>query len=365
MPDAAPRGCWDLSDGRGLRELTGMVGTSAVVFAAVFLVSTWDEPTPDELLPWAGTVVGGLLMLASALLPQRAERARWHTFRSAALGVAGPAVMLGAMFGAGRAGGVGPCSLLLLAAIPGAWSGALALCEGQPTPWPRPQYPAVWIGAGVVLALLGTGAMSICIAPKGGKPETSAIGTLRSLATAQEQFRAQHLCDQDGDGVGEYGLLGELAGIDAIRGTGVKVARSPFIAAVLGVKDAQGIPEKSGYLYRLYLPAGGVGPALGEGQTAASAAPANADAQESRWCCYAWPKKSERSARRVFVMTQDGEIWSSDNRGTRQRYEGTSRVPSPDAALDVAGRDPRNLDAPGAAARPGAEAGDGGRWRLD
>lgn len=165
--------------------------------------------------------------------------------------------------------------------------------------------------------------------------------------------------DQDGDGVGEYGWLGELAGIDGCRGTNCKTSSSPFIAAVLGVKDAAGRSQKSGYYFACYLPSAR-GRARAEPPGPDVVVTADGTAQARRYACYAWPATVGVSGQRAFVVTHDGEVYATANDGPGQRYSGTTRVPRPDAALDVAGPDPANLDAP--VAGRGARAGDGGRW---
>ena len=48
--------------------------------------------------------------------------------------------------------------------------------------------------------------------------ETSTIGTLRSLSSAEAEFQARQIVDQDADGLGEYGFLQELAGSVIPRG---------------------------------------------------------------------------------------------------------------------------------------------------
>ncbi|MCI0343722.1 MAG: DUF2950 family protein [Planctomycetales bacterium] len=198
-----------------------------------------------------------------------------------------------------------------------------------------------------------------------GTNESSAIGTLRALTTAQEQFKQQAVVDQDGNGTGEYGWLGELAGIDPTRGTGgvagPKMSTSPFIASILGVKDSEGRAQKSGYYYRLFLPAAGAGPAKAETQAhAGTGSSADADNQEVRWACYAWPVKPGVSGNRAFFAGHQGEVYATA--ATKTRYDGISIVPAADAALEMQGPNPKNLDAGIGLAAAGLTSGDGNVW---
>ncbi|MCI0341175.1 MAG: DUF2950 family protein [Planctomycetales bacterium] len=199
-----------------------------------------------------------------------------------------------------------------------------------------------------------------------GTNESSAIGSLRSLTTAQEQFKQQAVTDQDGDGTGEYGWLGELAGIDTTRGTGgvigPKMATSPFIASILGVKDAAGRSQKSGYYYHIYLPTTAAGPAAAEAQAAAGTGnSADADNQEVRWCCYAWPNSRGNSGNRCFYAGHQGEVYATA--ATVAQYNGTTLEPTAGSeALDTGGPNPANLDAGIGLAAAQLTAGDGNIW---
>ena len=194
-----------------------------------------------------------------------------------------------------------------------------------------------------IIAIIAAIAIPGLLRSKIGTNETSAIGSLRSLTTAQEQFKQQVLCDQDGDGMGEYGWLGELAGIDAIRVSLNKVSTSPFIAAVLGVKDANGRSQKSGYYYQVFLPAG-AGTALAETSSAAASNSADADPQEVRWVAYAWPNTRNQSGVRTFYASHAGEVYASPANVAASQYSGTSPVPAANAALDNSNTSSINLE---------------------
>jgi hypothetical protein len=186
--------------------------------------------------------------------------------------------------------------------------------------------------------------------------ESAAIGALRSLATAQEQFKQQNVVDQDADGMGEYGFLGELAGVDACRVSGLKMSTSPFIAAILGVKDGNGIAQKSGYHFRVFLP-GAEGP-LAEGASAAKADEGAADAQETRWCAYAWPVQKGLSGNRVFFVNNAGEVYAT--MAMRNPYSGAEMAPEANAAYEK--ETGANLDGGVGLAAAGLRSNDGNTW---
>ncbi|MBA3846154.1 MAG: hypothetical protein H0X45_05860 [Planctomycetes bacterium] len=120
--------------------------------------------------------------------------------------------------------------------------------------------------------------------------------------TAQIQFQGGGYCDQDDDDIGEYGLLGELAGV---RGT----PELPDTKLQLLREDyADG--EHDGWRYAIHLPdrAGG---ALREPVLAGPRAsdPGAADAQEASWLAYAWPVDAQEGAM-MYAIDQSWEVYA-------------------------------------------------------
>ena len=58
-----------------------------------------------------------------------------------------------------------------------------------------------------IIAILASMALPNLIASRISADETSAIGTLKQIVSAQSIVQAMRLADQDRDGVGEYGWL--------------------------------------------------------------------------------------------------------------------------------------------------------------
>jgi len=143
---------------------------------------------------------------------------------------------------------------------------------------------------------------------------------MRNICSAQTQFRALAAADVDGDGVGEFGAFQELSSGKPVRGRGALLDPSRLSRAFRDVEPS-GILRRSGFCYRLYLPApeGVATHEVGEQKTAFDLLP-DADLAEKFWCCYAWPIRRNRYAQRTFFINQEGKILATDD----TRYEGDS-----------------------------------------
>jgi hypothetical protein len=102
----------------------------------------------------------------------------------------------------------------------------------------------------------------------------------RGILPAEIQFQAGAYRDQDGDGIGEYGLLSELNG-----GRDVGDGQRLFL-----FNPSSTIGD---YSYTVYLP-GGATRVADDGKTTTRASiPANADDQEKTFVAYAWPARTK------------------------------------------------------------------------
>ena len=161
--------------------------------------------------------------------------------------------------------------------------------------------------------------------------ETASIGTLRTLSTSEAQFQSAAIVDQDGDGTGEFGWMQELGGDPAgyrdDAGGLTGIAASPaFITSVLASTAAGnlGIAGKSGYSYHVFLPTAGAVATAENVPIPTFAGPPFPDAnpQEVRFACYAWPASIGNSGNRAFVVSQQGEVFATPNKDA-QGYTGT------------------------------------------
>jgi len=220
-----------------------------------------------------------------------------------------------------------------------------------------------------IIAIIAAIAIPQLLRSRMSSNETAAIGTLTTLRTVQAQFQQAIVVDQNANGMGEYGLLQELSGAEIPRGAVNPRTPGEFISQELGAVDVNGIASKAGYHFLVYLPVDGLaGPAMSEGAFGVplpgAIVVADAEEQEVRWCCYAWPMGRTETGNRAFCVNQTGTVYTTSNEAAGQLYSGTLTVPSPDAAFIVVPGNPAILNLGGRFPRLGqAEVGaDGGTW---
>jgi prepilin-type N-terminal cleavage/methylation domain-containing protein len=160
----------------------------------------------------------------------------------------------------------------------------------------------------VIIALIAVPSM---ISGRLAANEVTTIQTLRSIATAQQQFRQSAKADEDLDGTGEFGGLGELSGAVGVRGGATKVPTD--LTGSMRTISVQGEVTRSGYVYRMYLPL-----ANGHGQREPAgggygAGVVHSDNSEVVWACYAWPIRYSVTGRRAFCVNQQGDITFTDS----------------------------------------------------
>jgi prepilin-type N-terminal cleavage/methylation domain-containing protein len=155
--------------------------------------------------------------------------------------------------------------------------------------------------------------------------ERAVISTLRTVCSAEMQFKTMNLVDADGNSASEYGTLGEMSGAVMLRGTGVTLNPN-LLSLHLGNVDADGHVGKHGYLFALFLP-----DAAGNGlpETPANQALIDPRNSASFWTCVAWPATHGQTGWHTFFVNQRGDILMS----TDADYSGKTRVPAPNCAL--------------------------------
>jgi hypothetical protein len=135
----------------------------------------------------------------------------------------------------------------------------------------------------------------------------------------------------------------------------------------MGKVNKLGIVTKTGYCYIVYLSTN-AGPAISEDANAgAGPDPVNANAQETRWCAYAWPKEYGLTGRRVFFVNQNAEVYVAPNERpdgkpfyTGDGTKAGDAIPKPGAALAPNDGLEENLES--TFAEPGQKGSDGQVW---
>ncbi len=180
------------------------------------------------------------------------------------------------------------------------------------------------------LTLLGLGFVAI---PRFGSPlspesaRQAALAELRSIVEAQNRWQAEARVDVDGDGVGEFAALFELAGKASprLKGEGSFAASLPLSFSDEGPNKRLRVGS---YLFELWLPAKGGGwisaRKLGELHD-----DIDVDAAEQRWCAFAWPTHRVFPAEGpdCFFVDARGEIYGCVDEATH--WGGLRRVPHP------------------------------------
>jgi len=154
--------------------------------------------------------------------------------------------------------------------------------------------------------------------------QSAAISTLRSIVAAQVRYQSAARLDRDGDGVGEFGYLTELAMPDE---DGHGYLSSAFSRPTL-LPEGDAVIERSGFMFQMLLPGvdGGWVP-----ESHPLTAMPDTDGAEVRWCCLAWPADHPGSGTRAFFVDESGAVFWTE--GACYGYEGTIRTPAFDATF--------------------------------
>ena len=163
-----------------------------------------------------------------------------------------------------------------------------------------------------IIAIIAAIAVPNLLSARMQANEAAAVSVLRSVTTAQAQFWKSCYADEDNDGQGEYGSFAELGGVIPARGTS-KVSLTSITATMAQV-SLSGEVRRSGYIFRMYLPAaGGVGFPESPTPGGMPVMCLDYDLAEVGWCCYAYPQQAEGSGRRTFFVNQQSEILQTED----------------------------------------------------
>jgi type II secretory pathway pseudopilin PulG len=203
-----------------------------------------------------------------------------------------------------------------------------------------------------VLVILATIAVPNYLTSKAVANETAVIASMKRIAQAQFAFREGRFIDRDRDTMGEFGFIGELSGIVAMRGSG-EFLQPPTLNPAFGFVDADGFADRHGYNFRVYLP-----DSAGAGVPEVAAQIGNVDPEQSSiyFTCLAWPRVYGRSGQRTFFLNQRGDVLATVDTG----YSGKNGAPVANAALVGV---PPGVITTNSIASPTDVAVDGNRWQ--
>lgn len=173
---------------------------------------------------------------------------------------------------------------------------------------------------GMVAVLLGWwGSVDLAVsdARQFEKAEERAVKLLHALNDAERASSAKRLVDRDGDGVGEFVFLSELA-------------MEPHLSHGLGLLKPMGRgnyqTSDGAYLVTVYLP-----DASGRGISEPAAGRVSAGQAATCFAIYAWPVSYGRTGLRAFCLLSDGRFLICEN--ALRQYGGRRHRPLPLAAL--------------------------------
>ena len=159
-----------------------------------------------------------------------------------------------------------------------------------------------------IIAIIASIAIPNLLSARLNANESAAVATLKNIMSSQSQCRTSADIDVNGNGAGEYGFFGELAGRTVVRG-GTRRIDPPVLSTAFGNVAASRV-VRSGYVFQMFLPDSSAG---GIAETATGGDPANsagvdATQAETLWCCYAWPLVHGSSGNRTYFINQAGDV---------------------------------------------------------
>src|SRR5688572_15616887 len=151
-----------------------------------------------------------------------------------------------------------------------------------------------------IIAIIAAIAIPNLLSARLNANESAAIATLKNIASAQAQCQASAVIDANNNGLGEYAFFAEMAGTVSVRGSSITI-NPPTLSTAFGTINAQSCVSRSGYLFCMFLPSGGVtgcveAAGIGGGPGTPVVDP---DQCETLWCCYAWPQVAGSSGKRT------------------------------------------------------------------
>jgi len=199
-----------------------------------------------------------------------------------------------------------------------------------------------------IIAIIAAIAIPRLMSARLSANESAAISTLRSVSSAQAQIQSSAAIDTDADGAGEYAYFAELSGTLPCRIANTAVNPVVPQAGVVGTDElnpailssafgnvvtngaGEGMVQRQGYCFQMFLPAATAGGLIGTVPEAATGGAGalfpNPNNGELLWCCYAWPANYNKTGNRAFFVNQEGDLLQCLNRSLTP-YDGIVNIP--------------------------------------
>jgi len=176
-----------------------------------------------------------------------------------------------------------------------------------------------------IIAIISAIAIPNLIKARMTATEGAAVGNLDTVVKAQAVFQVSNDLDQDTDGVGEYGVMRELAGETTLR-LGPDPLEQPPLTAVF--RPATNTAKKSGYWFRCYVPGSDdnrLSAAVAGDHDLGPGDPDTTDLQEVHFVLYAWPVRRGRTGVTCYAVSEQLDKYYSN--AVSVRYNGTDDAP--------------------------------------
>lgn len=161
--------------------------------------------------------------------------------------------------------------------------------------------------------------------------EVLMIATLRDLAAAQHRFREACVLDTDGDGLGEFGFLGELAGSCRLRADAFGNLSSQALLDPELPLDFASISQRTAtvhnYHVQVLLPAAGGGWVEESRDGGGAKCRIAADLAEQVFVAIAWPTH-QTTSKRALYLTHQGQVLADVGQADQPELRGMKKRPS-------------------------------------
>ncbi len=161
---------------------------------------------------------------------------------------------------------------------------------------------------------------------RSGANEGASAATLKSaMFASQVQFQAAGYLDIDGNGIGEYGFINHISGAKPIKASDGKVISEAGELSLLTGPLAREVgtgecAQANGYYFKVFLPDGRGGMYDYDAYLRDPDKKRGAQLREKHYIALAWPVKLNETGRRIYAMTEDGQLRTTNLLAVRDAF---------------------------------------------